>query len=217
MPIQTAILNSAHWDVQYRRGVVPWETGRPSSELRRVLAEYGIRPGRAVELGCGTGASSIWLARRGFRVTGVDLSPVAIRRARRRAREAGVSVRFVVADLTVSGVLDGRYDFFFDRGCYHAVRLADGPAYFRTLAAITSPGALGLVLLGNAAEAEDPPGPPVLTEHEVRTEWGRLGDIIHLRPFRFDAGLADPKRYLGWSCLVRRRNSVAELPSEMRQ
>ena len=51
-----------HWDRQYLFGAVPWETGRPSSELVRVVAEAPVRPCRAVELGCGTGASAVWLA-----------------------------------------------------------------------------------------------------------------------------------------------------------
>jgi SAM-dependent methyltransferase len=200
-----AVLNAEHWDAQYRAEYLPWETGRPSTELRRVVAQHAIRPCRAVELGCGTGASAVWLARRGFEVTGIDLSRSAIRRARERAARAGVWVRFRAADLTAPGVLRGPYDFFFDCGCYHAVRLSDAAAYLRALAAATLPGALGLVLLGNAAEPEDETGPPVVTEREIRAEWGaRPFQIVQLRPFRFDARKG-AKRYLGWSCLVRRQ------------
>jgi SAM-dependent methyltransferase len=159
-----------------------------------------------VELGCGTGVNSLWLARHGFQVTGVDISREAIRRARRRAQVAGLPVRFLVADLTAPGVLRGPYDFFFDRGCYHAVRRADGLAYFHVLEQSTRPGTIGLVLLGNAAEPEDPVGPPVLQEAAVRAEWGQLFEIVSLRPFRFDARRPEDRRYLGWSCLVKRRS-----------
>jgi SAM-dependent methyltransferase len=203
MTANPAVLDVEHWDAQYRARRLPWDTGRPSTELWRVLGEQAVRPGRAVELGCGTGASAVWLARRGFDVTGIDLSPSAIRRARQRAARAGVRVHFRAADLTAPGVLRGPYDFFFDGGCYHAVRLAAGPAYLRALARATRPGALGLVLLGNAAEPEDADGPPVVSEREIRAEWGRPFEILQLRPFRFDARKG-AKRYLGWSCLVRR-------------
>jgi methyl halide transferase len=198
------VLNQDHWEVQYQAGGPPWETGRPSSELRRVLAEYRVRPCRAVELGCGTGSSAVWLARRGFAVTAVDLSPLAIRRARRRARAAGVWVDFRVGDVTDPAALSGPFDFFFDRGCYHAVRLADGPGYLRAVERVTRPGARGLVLLGNADEPEDAVGPPVVEAWQVRAEWGRGFDILHLRPFRFDARRDGEKRYLGWSCWLRR-------------
>jgi SAM-dependent methyltransferase len=111
-----------HWDERYAQGDTPWETGRPSSELERVVAEVPIRPGRALELGCGTGANAVWLARQGFDVTALDLSPAAVERARRRADEAGARVRFLAADvLNPPPELAGPFDFFFDRGCYHVV------------------------------------------------------------------------------------------------
>jgi SAM-dependent methyltransferase len=193
------------WDERYEKGDTPWETGQPSSELRRVLAEVAIRPCRALELGCGTGASAVWLARQGFDVTALDLSPRAIERARRRAEGAGVRIRFLVAD-----VLDppaepaGPFDFFFDRGCYHVVRREDPAGYGETLRRLTRPGALGLVLAGNAREPHQP-GPPTVSEEQLREDFGRLFDVVRLREFRFDQVEADGTRFLGWSCLLRRR------------
>src|SRR5690242_10320902 len=89
----------ARWNERYEKGDTPWETGQPSSELQRVVAEVSIKPCRAVELGCGTGASAVWLAQQGFDVTAIDLSGLAIEQARRRADEAGVRVNFLVADV----------------------------------------------------------------------------------------------------------------------
>src|SRR5205809_7658578 len=75
----------AVWDVHYRSDKPPWETGRPSEELKRVIAEQGIRPCRVVELGCGTGINAIWLAQQGFDVMALDFSPLAIAKAQKRA------------------------------------------------------------------------------------------------------------------------------------
>src|SRR5947209_7614911 len=145
------------WDERYEKGDTPWETGQPSSELQRVLAEVTIRPCRALELGCGTGASAGWLARQGFDVTALDLSTLAIERARPRADEAGVHVGFVVADvLNPPAELAGPFDFFFDRGCYHVVRRENVAAYRETLRRLTRPGTLGLVLGGHARAPHEP-------------------------------------------------------------
>jgi SAM-dependent methyltransferase len=198
----------ARWDERYRTGDTPWNTGRPDEELRRILAEENIRPCRAVELGCGTGTNAVWLAQQGFDVTAVDISPLAVQRARERASAAGVAVRFLVADVLEPLALSGPFGFFFDRGCYHIVRRINVQRYLDTVEHITGLGALGLVLAGNAREPLDP-GPPVVTEDELRAECGRGFEIVKLREFRFDAELPGGERPLAWSCLLRRRASEA--------
>src|SRR5262245_56613997 len=90
-----------HWEGRYRTAEPPpWDTGRPSAELQRRLGQLTLAPGRAIELGCGTGSNAVWLAEQGFDVTAIDISPTAIARAEERARAASVMVRFVTADVT---------------------------------------------------------------------------------------------------------------------
>jgi hypothetical protein len=75
----------------------------------------------------------------------------------------------------------------------------------QTLCRLTRPGALGLVLAGNAREPHEP-GPPVVSEEQIRAELGPLFDIVKLREFRFDQVEAVGVQFLAWSCLVRRRD-----------
>ena len=95
------------WQERYLSGDLPWDTNRPSVELQRVLREECLEPCRAIELGCGTGTNSVWLAQQGFEVVGVDLAPAAIDRARQRAAAAGVTVDFRVADVLTAEDLAG--------------------------------------------------------------------------------------------------------------
>ena len=200
--------NHSEWNERYREGNLPWDTGRPSSELQRVLSENSITPCRALDIGCGTGSNSVWLAEQGFEVTGVDVAPLAIERAKDRARAAGVNARCLAADvLNLPDVnlsaLGEPFGFFFDRGCYHAVRRDAPQAYAPAIARLLAPGARGLVLAGNAREPHDP-GPPVVTEDEIRTELGQTFQILDLHEFRFDEAPGVPVRFLGWSCLVQK-------------
>jgi SAM-dependent methyltransferase len=196
--------DTVHWNERYRSGDTPWDTGRPSSELQRVLAEENVPAGRAIDLGCGTGANTVWLAQQGFDVTGVDISPLAIERATARAQVAGANCRFLIADLrNPPSELSGPFDFLFDRGCYHVLRRTGVQAYRRALEGITRPGTIGLVLAGNAREPHTP-GPPVVSEEEIRSELGSLFEIVRLREFRFDQHENEAVAFLGWSCLVRR-------------
>lgn len=90
---ETPTLRAAEfWETRYRDGGRLW-SGRPNALLVREAAD--LRPGSALDLGCGEGADAVWLASRGWRVTGVDISHTALERARLHAAEAGVSDRTV--------------------------------------------------------------------------------------------------------------------------
>ncbi|OEU96171.1 SAM-dependent methyltransferase [Streptomyces oceani] len=78
------------WDARYSENERMW-SGNPNDELVREAAD--LPPGRALDLGCGEGADTIWLAQRGWRVTGTDISRVALDRAAEHVAEAGVTER----------------------------------------------------------------------------------------------------------------------------
>lgn len=195
-----------HWEEHYRERP-PWDTGRVSAELVRRLAQFEIPRGRAVELGCGTGTNAIWLAQQGFDVTAIDITPTAIAQAEAKAKEAGARVNFVTADVTEPPDLGEPFPFFFDRGCYHAVRRGNAGGFLRELDRITAPGAWGIVLTGNARE-ERKPGPPAVSEETLRAELGRFFDFVSLEEFRFDQDEPDGHRHLGWSCVLRKRHTL---------
>jgi len=199
----TAMSTGIDWDQHYQSGNPPWETGRPSAELQRVVAEQRIGPCRAIELGCGSGINAVWLAQQGFDVTAIDFNRLAIQKAHERAAAAGASVRWLLADVCNFQEKCEPFPFFFDRGCYHAVRRDDLQGYLRTLQNVTAPGSLGLVLTGNAREPVVP-GPPVVSEAELRGELGSVFEIVHLREFRLDDVEESASGFLGWSCFVRR-------------
>lgn len=194
----------ADWNDSYRDGNLPWDTGRPSAELQLVCTRNTIQPCRALELGCGTGTNSVWLAQQGFEVTGVDVAPLAVEQAKGRAHAAGVKVHFAVADVLDLPDLEGPFAFFFDRGCYHAVRRSAPQQYAPALARQLAAGGRGLILAGNAREPHDP-GPPVVTEQQIRDELGLAFRILDLHEFRFDEAPGVAERFLGWSCLVEKR------------
>jgi 2-polyprenyl-3-methyl-5-hydroxy-6-metoxy-1,4-benzoquinol methylase len=189
----------------YRGPVIPWETGRASSQLQHVVAERQIAPCRALELGCGMGMNAIWLAQHGFDVTAIDISSTALATARSRATEMGALVRFVQGDvLDPPSDVNGPFSFVFDRGCYHHVRRHDVQHYLVTLERLTCPGTLALFLTGNAREARTP-GPPAVSEEEIRAELGSLFEIIDLSEFRFDLSPSDAEAFLAWSCFAKRQ------------
>jgi SAM-dependent methyltransferase len=90
-------VDSHDWDERYSGSEFEWTT-QPSQFVVRELAE--LPPGRALDLASGEGRNAVWLAERGWRVTGVDFSRVGVGKARRFAARRGVDVEWILADLT---------------------------------------------------------------------------------------------------------------------
>ncbi|MCU1596989.1 MAG: methyltransferase type 11 [Glaciihabitans sp.] len=95
------------WDEKYGAADQLW-SGEPNRAL--VDAAAALRTGRALDVGCGEGADAVWLAQRGWDVTALDISGVALDRASRHARDAGVSVRWVHAGLLEASLAAGTFD-----------------------------------------------------------------------------------------------------------
>ena len=88
-PDVTGLFTQEFWDERYRSADRIW-SGNPNPRLVEHVA--GLTPGTALDVGCGEGADAIWLAARGWHVTGIDVSTVALDRAATRAAEAGEEV-----------------------------------------------------------------------------------------------------------------------------
>jgi SAM-dependent methyltransferase len=88
---------SAGWDSAYQDHLPPWDIGRPQPAFAR-LADTGLLSGRVLDAGCGTGEHALLAAAHGAAAMGVDLSALAIEKARGKAVERGLTARFEVAD-----------------------------------------------------------------------------------------------------------------------
>ncbi len=95
----------------------PWDTNQTPPEVLEFIENHP--PGRALDLGCGTGTNAITLAQNGWKVVGVDFVGKAIRAARQKAQRAQVTVDFSVADVTKLPDIHGPFDLILDIGCYH--------------------------------------------------------------------------------------------------
>jgi SAM-dependent methyltransferase len=124
----------------YRRGRTPWDTGVTPPEVVEEVSS--IEPGRALDLGCGTGTNVLWLAQRGWTAVGVDFSALAIESARRKADWTS-GAQFVEGDVTRLRELevDGPFDFLLDIGCFHSVALRRRDDYVREATRVASTGA----------------------------------------------------------------------------
>jgi len=124
-----AAAQAAAWDARYReRDGARW-SGRPNGRLVAEVA--ALTPGRALDVGCGEGADAIWLAQRGWTVTAIDISEVAIGRARKTSHRAGASVEWICGDALQTPLRTRSFDLVSMQ--YPALPKAAGEAAVRRL------------------------------------------------------------------------------------
>ena len=133
------LLNAKRWLFEWRywRGRTPWDTHVTPPEVIEFLAS--TLPGRALDLGCGTGTNAMTLAQHDWQVTGVDFVAKAIRSARRKARRAKLAIDFRLGDVTDLSDLAGPYDYVLDIGCLHALDPPGQQKYASGLARLVRP------------------------------------------------------------------------------
>jgi SAM-dependent methyltransferase len=135
-------VQATEWDARYsERDGAMW-SGQPNGRLVAEVA--GLTPGRALDVGCGEGADAIWLARCGWTVTAIDISDVAVARAREAAKLAGAAVEWVRGDALQAEFPPRSVDLV--SMLYPALPKAAGEAAVRTLLDAVRPGGLLLAV-----------------------------------------------------------------------
>ncbi len=147
---------------------LPWFSSTADPWVMEAVKSRSWRKGaRVLDVGCGAGTNSLYLARAGYRVSGVDVADGAIAAARARADRAGLAVDFQVADALRLPFPEGSFDGVIDIGCFHTLPLELRRDYSRELYRVLRPG--GTYALSWAArEWVGEPGPP----HRLSVEEG---------------------------------------------
>lgn len=191
---------------RYQAGDTPWDVGRPDFNLIQVVTTKPIKPCKALDLGCGTGDNSIWLAQKNFEVIGIDTSAIAISKAIEKATRANVQCTFKVIDFLTGELTEAPFKFVFDRGCFHSLKTdADRKRFAEKVAAYLEENGLWLSIMGNADEKRLGPGPPQLTAREIVNSVEVYFEILSLMSSHFESNSPRPPR--AWVCLMHKRPS----------
>jgi cyclopropane fatty-acyl-phospholipid synthase-like methyltransferase len=153
------------FDAMYA-GTPPWDIGRPQPAFLE-LAQRGALRGRALDVGCGTGEHALMAASFGLEATGVDTSPTAIAIAEGKARERGLTARFLVWDALELGALRESFDTTLDSGLFHVFDDDDRGRYVESLRSAIPSGGRYFMLCFSDRQPGDR-GPRRVTEPEIQ-------------------------------------------------
>lgn len=166
---------------RYSSGEVPWDDELPPPEIIDSVA--ALKPGKAIDLGCGYGRTAIYLARLGWDVDAIDFIPYAIEEAQRRAENAGVKIQFHLANVLDLNFLTTTYDFGVDVGCCHNMNESELMKYEEQLARLLRSGALFLLFarIKGSEERNDESGPSGLAEKTILATFADSFKLIWIK------------------------------------
>jgi len=182
-------------------GTPPWDIGRPQPAFL-ALAQEGAIGGRVLDVGCGTGEHVLMAAGLGLDATGVDAAATAIDAARGKARDRGLTARFLVWDALRLAALGELFDTVLDSGLFHVFQDDDRPRFVDGLRAVIRLGGHYLMLCFSDRQP-GVRGPRRVTKAEIRASFDDGWRVDSIEPARFDVTI-DPNGALAWLATITR-------------
>lgn len=145
------------WEERYQTGNMPWEKGEPSPGLVDfIAANPNLQRGTVLVPGCGTGHDVRVWAKAGFKATGMDIAPSAVRLSQERTAAAGLKADFVQGDF-LRDKADRQFDWLFEHTCFCAIQPAERELYVNAVSRWLKPGGHYLAVFYLIDEREGPP------------------------------------------------------------
>ncbi len=176
-------------------GTPPWDIGRPQPTFQ-ALADAGEFRERFLDIGCGTGEHALMAAQRGLEAVGIDSSPTAVEIAKRKARERGLNIRFLVHNALDLASIGEQFDTVLDSGLFHVFSDEHRAAYVESLKAVTRPGARYFMLCFSEHQPGDS-GPRRVTQQEIRQSYSDGWRIVSTEMKKLETNLG-PEGNIAW-------------------
>jgi len=174
-----------NWFNSAYNGTPPWDIGRPQSEFVS-LAESGEIAGSVLDVGCGTGENAIFLASKGHEVLGVDSAPLAVKKARIKAKERASGALFAVHDALDLPSLGKQFDTVIDSGFFHTLSDEEREVFVHGLSRVIRRGGRYIMLCFSDKEPDDG-GPRRVSQSEIRETFKDGWRVDWIRESKFEA------------------------------
>ena len=177
------------WNEAYK-GTPPWDIGHPQSVFEALIKNREIKPGRALDIGCGRGDNAIMLAMNGCDVTGIDIVEDTITDAKAKAIKHHVKVNFVVGNVLQMDRLfiEAEFDTIIDSGLFHVMTDEERSLFAQQLYRVLKPVGKYFMLCFSDKEPGDY-GPRRISKAEIELTFKSLFNIIYIKDSTFDTGV----------------------------
>lgn len=183
------------WDEVYK-GTPPWDLGYPQPAFQALIQSGEIKPGRALDIGCGRGENAIMLAMNGCEVTGIDLAKEAVSEAKAKAIERHVKINFAVGNVLQMDQLfkEGEFDIIIDSGLFHVMTDEERPVFARQVHRALKEGGKYFMLCFSDKELGEYELPRRVSKADIESTFSSLFNIIYIKDAVFDSLLSPSSR-----------------------
>jgi ubiquinone/menaquinone biosynthesis C-methylase UbiE len=177
------------WENVYKDSP-PWVTGVPQPEIVNLVDDKEITKGRVLDIGCGTGDNSVFLAKKGFSITCLDIVSRAIDKGRQNAKKNKVNVTFRVGNaFRISEYFkQGSFDIVIDSGMFHTLDNDERPLYAKLINEVLVEGGKYFVLCFSDKEPGDR-GPKRISKKDLEETFAGMFKINFIRDAFFASNL----------------------------
>lgn len=182
------------WEKVYESNATPWDVGKPEDALVEFINNGFVKPCRVLEIGCGNGNDAIFLAKKGFDVTAIDISKRAITEAKGRTEKAGVRCSFFAEDITELKSVSGKFGFVYDRACFHFIPEEKRGKYIKTVKEFLLKDGYFLLIVSSDKDAVK--GPYIFSKEDIRKIFGNDFNILDIRLITLKQHKEKPTPYL---------------------
>ena len=186
------------WNEAYK-GTPPWDIGHPQSVFEALIKDGEIKPGRALDIGCGRGDNAIMLARNGCDVTGIDMVENAIKDAKTKAIKNNVKINFVVGNVLQMDQFfaETEFDIVIDSGLFHVMTDEERPVFAWQIYRVLKPGGK-YFMLSFSDKVPGDYGPRRISKVEIEHTFTPLFNIVYIKDAALDSeiGPSSIKAYL---------------------
>jgi ubiquinone/menaquinone biosynthesis C-methylase UbiE len=186
------------WEEMYKN-TPPWDIGHPQPVFARLFRDGEIRPGRILDVGCGTGENALFLAENGCSVSGVDIAHRAIELAREKAKKRHLHVDFSVCDVLTLGSCfrEGEFDTVIDSGLFHTLEDEERPVYVKQVDRVLKDNGKYFMMCFSDKQPGDW-GPRRVSKEEIVRTFEPLFRINYIKDAAFESLTREgrPKAYL---------------------
>lgn len=195
-------MTNVDFDAAYQI-VPPWDIGRPQPAIL-ALAEAGLVTGEVLDAGCGTGEHALMAAARGLRATGIDAAAAAIERARQKAEERGLEVRFVAGDALALEDLGQQFDTVIDTGLFHVFDDAARARYVASLERVVRARGTLFLLCFSDQVPDIASGPRRISQAELRVAFAGGWAVKSIEPAQFEVQSLPFDSFPAWLATIER-------------